>query len=301
MLTPRRKSDELLKGITEENLPDLLTFLYPESEDIFNFDKGITALDKELHAIIPDRERKNGAREADLLFKIWLRNGLEQLILLNLEIEGGNDPFFQQRVYEYNYRIRDRFGLPVATIVIYTGNNTQRRPAEYRENVLDTSVHFRYRTYHIFDHTSGELLKMNNLFALVVAACQKSLLEGKIPEEELGESRLTIARALLLHGGYDNDRIISFLVFLKNYLFVADHKINRNFDNIIHTITENAIDMSVIDIVKRHEREEGKLEEKELLVRNLINKLGLSDQQIADVAEVSVEFVQKIRSTPATR
>ncbi len=296
MLTPRRKSDELLKGVIEENLPDLLAFLYPDATDIFNLDKGITLLDKELHAIIPDRERKNDAREADLLFKVWLHSGCQQLILLNVEIEGGSHPFFERRVYEYNYRIRDRFGLPVATIVIYTGNNSQRRPAEYRENVLDTSLLFRYRTYHIFDHTSGQLLGMNNLFALVVAASQKSLLEGKIPEEELGEDRLTIAKALLAHGGYDSDRIISFLVFLKNYLFVGSQEINRNFDNIIHTITENTINMGVIDIVKRYEREEGKLEEKELLVRNLITKLGLSDQQIAEVAEVDVSFVKKIRA-----
>lgn len=66
--------------------------------------------------------------------------------------------------------------------------------------------------------------------------------------------------------------------------------------------------MGVIDIVKRQEREEGKvegklqgklegkLEEKELLVRNLITKLGLPDHQIADVAEVDVEFVEKVRA-----
>jgi len=54
--------------------------------------------------------------------------------------------------------------------------------------------------------------------------------------------------------------------------------------------------MGVIDIVKRHEREEGKLEEKELLVRNLIIKLSLPDQQIAEVAEVDTAFVKKIRA-----
>lgn len=38
-------------------------------------------------------------------------------------------------------------------------------------------------------------------------------------------------------------------------------------------------------------RKEGKIEE----VRNLITKLGLSSEQIAEVAEVSVAFVEKIR------
>ena len=141
-----------------------------------------------------------------------------------------------------------------------------------------------------------QLLEMNNIFALVVAASQKSLLEGKIPEEELGEDRLTIAKALLAHGDYDNERIISFLVFLKNYLFVGNQEINSNFENIIHTITETKIDMGVIDIVKRWEREEGKLEEKTLLVRNLLTKTDLSDHQIAEVAEVELSFVEEIRA-----
>jgi predicted transposase YdaD len=39
-------------------------------------------------------------------------------------------------------------------------------------------------------------------------------------------------------------------------------------------------------------REEGKRKE----VENLIVKLGLSDEQVAEVAEVSVDFVKKVRA-----
>lgn len=140
---------------------------------------------------------------------------------------------------------------------------------------------------------------MNNIFALVVAACQKSLLEGKIPEEELGESRLTIAKTLLAHGGYDNDRIISFLVFLKNYLFVGNQRINRNFEQIIHTVTKNTINMGVLEVIRQWDREEGKiegLEEKaEKAVRNLVKISILTDEQIATALEVSVDYVVRIR------
>ncbi len=295
MPIPRKKSDQLLKGIIEENLPDLLAFLYPDLAPAIDFDRGIELLDKELHAIVPDRERRNDTREADLLFKVWLIDGQCRLILVNVEIEGGNDPLIERRVYEYNYRIRDRFGLPVATIVIYTGSGRQRRPFEYLETVLDTSIHFRYRAYHIFDHDTTQLLAMNNIFALVVAACQKSLLEGKIPEEELGESRLTIAKTLLAHGGYDNDRIISFLVFLKNYLFVDNQRISRNFDQIIHTVTENQINMGVMEVIRQWGREEGLEEKTEKTVRNLVKASILTDEQIAGALEVSVDYVARIR------
>lgn len=44
-------------------------------------------------------------------------------------------------------------------------------------------------------------------------------------------------------------------------------------------------------------RQQERLEVKTQTVRNLILKLNLSDKQIADVAEVPVSFVKKIRAS----
>ena len=43
-------------------------------------------------------------------------------------------------------------------------------------------------------------------------------------------------------------------------------------------------------------RAEGKSEGKAEVVRNLIVKLGLDDEQAANIAEVSIEFVQQVRA-----
>ncbi|WP_257666771.1 hypothetical protein [Parapedobacter tibetensis] len=217
---PPKQSDEFLKGAFEENFPDFLRFLYPNADELFDFGRGLEFMDKELLEIIPDRERKQGRRVADLLVKVYLKDGSEKYILLNTEIEGGNDAEFAERIYEYNYRIWDRYRIAVATIAVFTGGHSQPKPDEYRREVLDTTISFRYRTYHIFDHTEEELLTKDNAFALIVLACQKALLEGKVPESELGEGRSTIARALIASGQYDKDRIVSFLVFLKNFIYV---------------------------------------------------------------------------------
>lgn len=218
---PPKQNDELLKGAFEENFSDFLRFLYPQADDIFDLSKGIEFMDKELLAIIPDRERKKGKRIADLLAKVYLKDGTEKHIMLNTEIEGGSDVEFAERIYQYNYRIWDRYGISVATIAVYTGSRHQSRPCEYSRQILDTSLHFKYRTYHIFDHSEEELLMMDNIFAFLVVACQKALFEGKVAEEELGEDRLTIAKTLLQHK-YDHDRILKFLVFLKNFLYIND-------------------------------------------------------------------------------
>src|SRR5690606_2548522 len=104
---PWKKNDELLKGIFEDNFPDSLRFIYPEADGIFDFDRGITFMDKELLEIIPERERKGGTRVADLLVKVYLLDGSERWILINTEIESGNDIHFSFRAFQYYYRILD--------------------------------------------------------------------------------------------------------------------------------------------------------------------------------------------------
>lgn len=225
---PPKQNDELLKGAFEENFLDFLRFLYADADDIFDLSKDIEFMHKELLAIIPDRERKKGKRIADLLAKVYLKDGTEKWILVHTEIEGGRQEDFAFRLFQYHYRIFDRYNVPVETIAVFTGDNNQPRPNEYRYQVVETQIHFRYLTYHIFDHGEEELLAMNNAFALIVLACQKALLEGKVPEKELGEDRLTIAK-VLLEQKYNKDRITKFLVFLKNFLYINDPEINRIF------------------------------------------------------------------------
>lgn len=258
---PRKANDELLKGIFKENFTDFLHFLYPEAEEIFDLAKGIEFMDKELLAITPDRERTTGKRIADLLAKVYLRDGTEKWILVHTEIEGGSKKEFARRMFQYHYRLLDRYLVPVETIVVFTGDRNQARPSQYQYEVIDTLLKFKYRAYHIFDHNEFELLERDNIFALIVLACQKSLDEGRVSDSELGENRLLIARALLGHE-IDHDRIMGLLVFIKNFLFVDNEGINCKFDEEIAQLSENTIDMGVIDIVKKQEREQGRMEER---------------------------------------
>lgn len=62
---PRKKNDELLKGAFEDNFIDFLRFIFPDADTLLDFDKGVEFMDKELHAIISDRERKSDKRVAD--------------------------------------------------------------------------------------------------------------------------------------------------------------------------------------------------------------------------------------------
>ena len=87
---------------------------------------------------------------------------------------------------------------------------------------------------------------------------------------------------------------------MKNFIYVGNEEINRKFDKQIEQLTGGAITMGIIETIKKIEREEvfekGIEKGKQEVIENLIIKLRLSDKQVADIAEMPVSFVQKIRA-----
>ncbi|MNX74277.1 hypothetical protein D3C86_1057110 [compost metagenome] len=159
---------------------------------------------------------------------------------------------------------------------------------------------FKYRTYHVFDHNQTTLLSKQNPFALIALACQKALLEGKIPDEELGKERLTIARAMIAQN-FSHDRIISFMGFLKNFIFINDQKINRIFDQQIEKLTERNINMGVIEVLRMQERREGIAEgieqdrhEEALEIAREMKKDKFPIEQIAKLTKLSIKEIEAL-------
>jgi len=296
MKMPRRIDDALLKGAFEENFPDFLRFLYPNADEVFDFGKTIEFMNKELLAIVPDRVSGSGMRIVDLLAKVHLKDGTVKPILVHTEIEGGSKKAFAERMFEYYYRIRDRYGPPVETIAVFTGGRKQVRPSHFKEKCIDCVAKYRFRAYHIFQHSADELFAMDNAFGMIVLACQNSLDQGRVPEEELAQSRLDIAKALL-GKNIDHDRIKSLLYFIKHFLFVGNEELNRKFDKEITQFSNKNIDMGVLEIIKDREREQGIIKgrkEEALAIANRLKAKGYTLDEIAEVSKLSVEEIEKL-------
>jgi len=295
---PPRRNDELLKGVFEDTFADFLRFLYPEACAQFDFSRGIAFMNTELRAIVPNRDQKGGHRMADLLAKVFMRDGAEKWILVHTEIEGGHASDFAFRMFQYYYRLLDEHEVPVETVVFFTGGTSQPRPAEYRHRTIDTRIHFLYRAYHILDHSEEDLLAMDNPFALIVLACQKSLLEGRVPDEELGRDRLMIARALL-RGGYDIDRVIRLMHFLKNFLYVRDPEINRTFDKNLIDLSGGTINMGVLEVLQNQARRAGQQEGWQGGLQEGLEKGRKEDRAKADAEQLAekIAFVMNLKKT----
>jgi len=217
----RRKNDILLKSVFEESFSDLLRFFFPDADITFNMDRGFEFMDKELHELFPELEKKGGNRFVDMLVKTYLNDGLEEWILVHIEIQNKISSDFSKRMHQYWYRIYDRYEVSIAALAVFTGSNKQKISNRFHKDFLGTKITYEFNTYHVLDHSEEELLAMDNPFALIVLAAQKILLQGKIPEEELGQERLTIARALIQSDKYPLEQVRRFLFFLKTFIHIV--------------------------------------------------------------------------------
>jgi hypothetical protein len=296
----RKKNDILLKSAFEESFPDLLRFFFDHADSIFDIRRGFEFLDKELSELSPKLEKQGGSRFVDMLVKTYLINGTEEWILVHIEIEAGPAKNFALRMFQYYYRIFDRFEVEVAAIAVFTGRKNQMMPVQFRKDFLGTKITYEYNAYGILDHSEAQLLGMNNPFALIVLAAQKALLMGKIPEEELGEQRLTIARALIKSERYDGEQIRRFLYFLKTFVHIENPEINIKFDREIDNLTENRHAMGIIETIKMLAEEEGVEKGKVTIVKSLLQNTDFDNFKIAKLCDVPEEVVIQIKSELST-
>jgi hypothetical protein len=300
----RRKNDILLKSAFEEAFSELLYFFFKDAADIFDLSRDFEFMDKELSELFPEIEKKGGSRFVDMLVKTYLKNEKEEWILVHIEIQDGATKNFPKRMFQYYYRILDRFEVEVAALAVFTGSKNQMTASGYLNDFLGTKIVYEYNVYHILDHSQEQLLAMNNRFALVILAAQKVLLAGKIPEAELAEQRLTIARSLIESKHYDIEEIRRFLFFLKTFIRIENPEINSNFDNEVEILTGNEKVMGIIETIKMLTLEEGM--EKGILegeqrkahefVKNLLLNTSFDVLEIAALANTTQAFVKKVKT-----
>lgn len=52
-----------------------------------------------------------------------MKNGTEHWFLIHIEVQGYQDSDFAKRMFQYAYRIMDRYGRPIAALAIFTDPN----------------------------------------------------------------------------------------------------------------------------------------------------------------------------------
>jgi len=288
----QHNKDILWKGVLQWVLDDLLRFVFPNADQVFDFQKRFAYLDKELAELNAGPGKKTDVRSVDNLVKVFRKDGGEEWILVHVEVQditkAKDRPLFPERMFRYYYRCFDRHHKPVVAIAIFCGPDGKQFKGSYKYEFMNTRVQYDYNMLSILDYSDKELAESKNPFAWVVLTAKKALLKGKNVDKKLLEGKLFIFRKLYDNGIFEKEKLQAILRFLDKYILFEEPETIRTFKREIDKITGKK---NTMDILK-----ELYVEEKNgVFVKNLLTKTTHSIDEIAALAEVPVDFVKEVK------
>ena len=199
---------------------------FSEEAKLIDFSRGYEFLDKELEKIRP--ENLTCDRNADLLVKVWLYSGKERWLLIHIEVQGYRDKHFNIRMYIYNYRIYDRYGIEVVSLSLLTDMDKNYRPGEYKREFGNFSLSFKFPVAKLLDYQGKEekLLKDKNVFSLLILAFLGAVEKGETIDEKI-LFKVSLIKELYKRG-YDREKILQLYKFI-DWIFVLPKEATDRF------------------------------------------------------------------------
>jgi hypothetical protein len=265
------RQSKLYDKIVKENMQKVLPTLV---KDIL----GINIISR---ADLPESIQHTKETVPDQLSKVTDDTG--KTYILHIEWQSEDDLNMDNRMLSYRVMLRRKYQLPVKQYVIFLARPKSAMPYAINEAHLQFQYHLialQQYSHKIFLNSSVPEQKLMAIFgnfeneAPVVVI--KKILHGI---EEQGDGALSKSRYREQLRG---------LIQLR--------KLGKEFKIAMGTITKFKVEKDPFyqDGVKKG-IEKGEAGKSHDVVENLIIKLGLSDEQAADVAEVTIAFVKKVR------
>jgi hypothetical protein len=297
---PKLDQDNAWKDMLDRHFPDLLDFFFPEIYAAIDWSRKPVFLDKELAKLAP--KNLKGKRLADKLAKVWLKTGHPLFVVLHGEIQGQALTDFNERMYIYNYRIKDREDCPVVSLGIITSDPGNVQLGRYETALWRCRLLFEFPVA-ILVHWRGreqELLASKNPFALVVLAHLKVMeAKGDVRKKYLVKRELIL---LLQDQGYSAEATQSLLRFL-DWLIRLPEKLDQKLEIEMEEITEGKR-MPYVTSWERRAEKRGRAEGKKLgakeslldtVFRLLKLKIGKLDNDIKlQLEKLSVARLKKL-------
>ena len=197
--SPTDDFDSPWKEALERYLPEFLALLFPQAHAGIDWSKGYTFLDKELQKVV--RDAALGRRLADKLVRVTDTTGVEDWLLIHVEIEGSGEADLGERLYVYNYRIFDRYRRPVVSLAVLTDERSDWRPDHFGWQRWGCEVGIRFPSVKLLDYRARweELEVSANPFAVVIQAHLKTQETRHAPEARY-RAKLALARGLYRRG-----------------------------------------------------------------------------------------------------
>jgi len=293
-----KRNDILWKAALEDLFDDFLRFFFQNAEEIFDFNKKFQYLDKELDQLFPPENDVYAPRYVDKLVKVFTAAGQEEWILIHIEVQNYADLNFANRMFQYYYRILDKYNKPITAFAIFADINKNFHPKHYEREFLGTRVYYGYNTFKIIDQDDDKLEASNNPFAIAVLTAKLALTGQRMNDEQLFEKAYALAKRLLVKQ-IPKDKIRKLMTFLRHYVRFENQDLIHKFEQEIAILTERSNTMGIEEFLLDRAKKEGKREgvnDKEIaFTKNLLTSTDFDMAKIAQLVGVSEDFVLKVK------
>lgn len=216
--------DRNWKRIIHSLFEEFLLFFAEDLYECVDWNRQPEDLNKELHNIRPDNNTEN--RKADNLYKVYLKDGTEKWVLVHLEVKGYNDENFAKRMFQYFYRIYDRYDKEIYALALFTDKLSKKTtPNKFQYEFFGTKLEYHYHTYNVLEQDEEELLKCNNPFSYVILAAQKAAKVKNSDDEtkyELKKHLLSILSNVKDYHNLTDNYVVAMLIFMDNIIKISN-------------------------------------------------------------------------------
>jgi hypothetical protein len=211
-------------------------------------------------------------------------SGEESWVLAHLEVQNAEESVFPKRMYVYNYRLSDRYDIPVASLAILGDERSSWRPDRYQSELWGCTVDFRFPVVKLVDYKQNwqALEESRNPFAVVVMAHLKAQ-ETRKNSQQRKLWKFTLTRRLH-EQGYERRDILNLYRFI-DWLLELPEGLELEFQQEIAQF-EQERQMPYISSIERVAEQKGRQEgERSLVLRQLNRRVGTLPEMIQTQVE----------------
>jgi hypothetical protein len=284
--------DSPWKDIIEAFFPQFMEFFVPQSLQDIDFTKDVKFLDKGLEKLILDSEITK--RYADKLVEVTLKDESKKWILIHIEIQAQKDKDLSKRMFVYNYRIFDKYDIPVTSIAILADENESWNPKPFKYGMWGSVTGTDYIKSKLLDYKDkwSYLETMKNPFAMVVMAHLKAL-ETKKDSSLRKQWKLELTK-LLYEKGYSRKEVFNLFRFI-DWILMLPQKLNKIYYEEIKDLGGNK-KMPYITDLEKYAMEKGFISGEIKKSQNVLIKLMNKKFKLSKKEEeiISKEFNPQI-------
>lgn len=232
--------DGLWKKVIGELFEDFLLFFSPKLHAKVDFSIEAEFLQQELFQQII--KEKKGRRSTDQLVKVHLKGGEEKWILIHVEVQNTNEKDFAKRMFQYFYRIYDRYEKEIVALAIVTSPYNSSVPTAFNYTYFGTEVHYAYNNYKLVDYDYHLLEESEQLFSKVILAVKyKNDTERNVEQRYVFKEKLI--RELIKQDCYSNVEVQAAVYFIDYLLRLPEELTEKLYNSLVSTIEEEGKDM----------------------------------------------------------